>query len=252
MQPNFHILLFSKYSEKCTKLIENVQAISQSTPVNLFSQKNMIPICVDNEKVRKLVLKSNIISVKMVPCILVGYNSGEVEKYEGERAFQWVNVELSKLMQQVVPQQPKIQQPQQPQQQEMQPQQEIEEYEGPNEPVNEPVNKTPKKKKSKKREEPKQKSNKPKRPPMAIMTGQNNHEFIQPSEDDENENDRASDTRNAQRYVKSDTSVVSKKASVRDLAERFQRERESLDINNQQGGGNMINPVNMLNKQGDL
>jgi hypothetical protein len=46
-------------------------------------------VCIDNEEVRQRVINNEQIDVTTVPCILVIYADGNVEKYEGLDAFKW-------------------------------------------------------------------------------------------------------------------------------------------------------------------
>lgn len=79
--------LFSKYSNNCKAFIEMLSKIPNEYKVNL----KMTDVCIDNEKIRKNILNSKKIDIKMVPCILIVYNNGAIEKFEGSDAFNWLN-----------------------------------------------------------------------------------------------------------------------------------------------------------------
>jgi hypothetical protein len=125
MDPQFVVLLHSKYSSNCKKLLQTIDQYGLKIDT----------LCVDNEKVRKRVVKSKNVPVKVVPCILLGFPGGTIEKYDGEHAFEWItkvigNINSSKPQrptqqgppqpiqtyppQQQPPQQQPMQQPQQP------------------------------------------------------------------------------------------------------------------------------------------
>ena len=99
-------------------------------PVDLSTTVGIRPVCIDNEDIRSQILKDKKIEIISVPCVLVAYNTGNVEKYEGSNAFQWIEETVSKYMpqqpqpqhQQPQHQQPQYQQHDQTQQQHQQPQ----------------------------------------------------------------------------------------------------------------------------------
>ena len=75
-----------------------------SCPVDLKMLVGLSPVCIDNELIRKQILKPNKIEILTVPCILIVYNTGSVEKYEGGSAFEWIEETVSKYMPQPLPQ----------------------------------------------------------------------------------------------------------------------------------------------------
>ncbi len=110
------VLLYSKYSPISNKMMDALT----SCPVDLKMLVGLSPVCIDNESIRKQILKPNKIEIITVPCILIVYNTGNVEKYEGGSAFEWIEETVSKYMppppqqppqQQPPPQQPPPQQP---------------------------------------------------------------------------------------------------------------------------------------------
>ena len=78
-----HIILYSKFSEYSKRFIE----IINSSGVNL----NLTYLCVDNPEARQRVISSKDINIKNLPCLLIVYNNGNVEKCEGENCFVWIN-----------------------------------------------------------------------------------------------------------------------------------------------------------------
>ena len=80
------ILLYSKYSSNSTKILNDIENL----PIDLLSIFDFCPICIDNENIRQNILNSNNIIVNVVPCILLLFPDGGVEKYDGGMAFKWL------------------------------------------------------------------------------------------------------------------------------------------------------------------
>lgn len=77
-QPNFVTLLYSKYASNYKDIM------------SLVKQQNFITlISVDKREMRENLIKSKF-NIKEVPCILVGYDDGMVDKFEGDNAFEWL------------------------------------------------------------------------------------------------------------------------------------------------------------------
>ena len=78
------LFLFSKFSPSCHKLAETIHQHNMSffTPVNI-----------DDKRSRKTLKKVNI---KQLPCIIVVYNSGEKEIFQGQKSHVWVHQVLAK------------------------------------------------------------------------------------------------------------------------------------------------------------
>lgn len=80
--PQNSLLLYSKYSDVCKfffGLLENSK-ISELLKLQFLA--------VDNKEVRKSVKKSAL-GITHVPCLLIFYANGTVEKYDGNRLFDW-------------------------------------------------------------------------------------------------------------------------------------------------------------------
>ncbi len=80
-------LLYSDYSLHCSRLLK----LLEDCPVDFQALTSLKIINIDNKKVRQQIKDSKIIQVRMVPCILVVYTDGGVEKFESGEAFNWVN-----------------------------------------------------------------------------------------------------------------------------------------------------------------
>lgn len=70
----------------------------EASPVNLTATVGLKPVCIDNEEVRERILKASKIDVSSVPCVLIVYRTGGVEKYEGQGAFQWIEETVRKYI----------------------------------------------------------------------------------------------------------------------------------------------------------
>lgn len=93
MEPQFSVLLYSKYSPLSKKILD----IIQSSSVNLEQIVSLQTLCIDNEKVRKRIYQNKQIDITSVPCILVIFPDGGIEKYDGAPAFQWIEEILQKF-----------------------------------------------------------------------------------------------------------------------------------------------------------
>lgn len=117
MSIKFTVLLYSKYSPSSNKITGIIQQYSTVFTENF----NIKLLCIDNENIRKRILSSKKIAISSVPCILIIYNDGGVEKYENDDAFTWVN----DIVQGVIAQQQQQLQLQQQQQLQLQQQQQL-------------------------------------------------------------------------------------------------------------------------------
>jgi hypothetical protein len=76
-QPTNILCLYSSYSSECKKFISKLQK-------NEIDFVQLIPV--DNPEVRRKVVNK----VKRVPCLLIEYDTEELEIYEGDKAFDWL------------------------------------------------------------------------------------------------------------------------------------------------------------------
>jgi len=77
-----HILLHSKYSRSCLRLIDSLDQIADVV--------ELILVCIDNKDIRNQICNSKSIKITKVPCLLI-LNDDIVETYDGEKVFLWVN-----------------------------------------------------------------------------------------------------------------------------------------------------------------
>ena len=88
-----YILLYSKYSRSCLKLLDSVDELNSmmNTPTPMVQL-----VCIDNKETRKQILSSKSIEIKKVPCLLI-VDDTVVEKYDGKKAFEWVSEVIQKI-----------------------------------------------------------------------------------------------------------------------------------------------------------
>ena len=82
MEESKVILLFSKYSSNSKRLLDSFKNIN-------LRLLNIQTICIDNTDIRNRIKNSKTIEIKTVPCILVLYADGGVEKFDGDNVFQF-------------------------------------------------------------------------------------------------------------------------------------------------------------------
>ena len=90
MDPQYSVLLFSKYSQNCNKLF----SIMTNSGVNFSPLQSL---CIDNENIRKRILENKQFNITVVPSILSVFSNGNVETYEGLNAFNWVQAIIAKF-----------------------------------------------------------------------------------------------------------------------------------------------------------
>lgn len=112
------ILLYSNYSIISKQLLQNIQTI----PLDVIKLQT---ICIDNEHIRKRIVKSKTINITTIPSLLLVYNNGGVEKYDGQTVFELLNSLIQKYLPPPPPPPEPQQQPPEHQQQPPEPQQEV-------------------------------------------------------------------------------------------------------------------------------
>lgn len=94
MQTSSCILIYSKFSDMCKKLLAGLE----SSPVNLQEKLGLKFLCIDNEDIRERILSDKRINLRLVPCLLNIFSNGVVEKYEGTDSFLWIEETVRKLL----------------------------------------------------------------------------------------------------------------------------------------------------------
>ena len=92
---NLCVLLYSKYSSSSKKLMEYIK-VSQ---IDFTSAIGLQTLCVDNEEIRKKIISNTLIGITCVPCLLLIYKDGGIEKYEGTNLFNWFEDVVKQLTQ---------------------------------------------------------------------------------------------------------------------------------------------------------
>lgn len=86
MEPEFLIILYSKYSPQCQKILQ-VYNENYMDYIKL--------ICVDNSCYRQKILNSKSLNIKTVPCVLLMYTNDKIEKFEGKGVTEWILKQIS-------------------------------------------------------------------------------------------------------------------------------------------------------------
>jgi len=88
MEPQYSVLIFSKYSPNCKRVFDMINA--SGIDLDRVIGSKLQPLCIDNAQVRQRIKNNNQIDVTSVPCILSVFPNGGVEKYDGGHAFSWI------------------------------------------------------------------------------------------------------------------------------------------------------------------
>lgn len=92
MDPEQLIVLYSKYSPQCARIVELYQqTLSQSINLDYLRL-----LCVDNVNLREAILNATNMHIRTVPCVLFIYPRGRVEKFEGPNVSDWIIRQMSK------------------------------------------------------------------------------------------------------------------------------------------------------------
>ena len=86
MESQLSVLLYSKYSSLSKSLMNMIQ----TSGVDFTTKFSLQPLCIDNEEIRARILKNTQLQVTTVPCLLIIFPDGGIEKYDGARVFEWV------------------------------------------------------------------------------------------------------------------------------------------------------------------
>ena len=86
MEPQLSVLLYSKYSS----LSKNLMDMMNRSGVDFNNKFSLQTLCIDNEEIRNRIIKNKKIEVTTVPCLLLIFLDGGIEKYDGVNIFEWV------------------------------------------------------------------------------------------------------------------------------------------------------------------
>jgi len=79
------VLLYSRLTVKSMKLLQFIEE-------NNF--KSIDKVCVDSEDIKNRIIQSSNLKINDIPCIIITYNTGDVEVYEGQPIYNWFNTML--------------------------------------------------------------------------------------------------------------------------------------------------------------
>lgn len=94
MEHHLCILLYSKHSSSCNKLL---QALS-NCPVDIYNLVGINNLCIDSEQIRKQILESKNIIINSVPSILLIYPDSKIDKLEGQTVYNWIDNTVEKFL----------------------------------------------------------------------------------------------------------------------------------------------------------
>lgn len=80
MDPEYIILLYSKYSPQCQRITD----VLKHSPHPYIK-----PVCIDNKQIRFNIISSNY-NITSVPCVLLVYPDKTIEKYESPNLTDWL------------------------------------------------------------------------------------------------------------------------------------------------------------------
>lgn len=89
MQPDYLIVLFSKYSNACQSLLELYDEHLMST---------IKFVCIDNASIRKRFMEDPTLQIRQVPCVLFVYPQNKIEKFEGTNVTKWLYDKLKSYL----------------------------------------------------------------------------------------------------------------------------------------------------------
>lgn len=92
MEPQYSVLVYSKYSKNSKRLIDTIE----KSGVDFGAVLKLQSLCIDNEKARKQIEQAADIQLAIVPCILMIFPAGGVEKYDGASAFELIGSIINK------------------------------------------------------------------------------------------------------------------------------------------------------------
>jgi hypothetical protein len=229
MEPLLVTLLWSKYSPHCKNLLDGIS----TAPIDLTSTIGLQMVCVDNEEVRNRVFSSEKFDITAVPCILVSFQDGVIEKYCGSAAFRWTEEQIRQHSPQPPPMPAPMPAPQ-PSPQQIRRPPPVEEYSSEEEELPPPPRRRKLKKQKPKKTvtsiddlESEDEDFSIPRPPVGLRTNAGNYEEIQfPESQDEN--------REATRGV--NRSASGGKVDVMAQAMQMQKLRDAEDNSNRPAG----------------
>ena len=93
MEPQYSVFIYSKYSSNCKRLNDMIQ----ESKINFSDRLGLQFLCVDNTNIRQRIMGCDNLDIDVVPCILIIFPNGGVEKYEGPHAFRWIETMITRF-----------------------------------------------------------------------------------------------------------------------------------------------------------
>jgi hypothetical protein len=91
MNNQFYVVVYSKFSKHCKKFMDTLNKLNIGLNINYLS--------VDNPTSRNRILSNKKLNIKNVPCILAVFpETGNVDVYEGNDSFIWLNEQQQKIL----------------------------------------------------------------------------------------------------------------------------------------------------------
>lgn len=97
MEPLNSVLLYSNYSHYSKKLFQMVSSLGIGDEKTVLNSLNIKTVCVDNKHIRERIINDKKLEISNVPCLLLFYQKGSVEKYVDRNLFSWFEEVLSTL-----------------------------------------------------------------------------------------------------------------------------------------------------------
>lgn len=93
MNPISSVLLYSKFSNFSQVLMDNIE----KSKIDFSGIFNMQTLCIDNFKIRERIKGNKQINISTVPSLLLIYNDGGIEKFDGQNIFEWFDNVIEKF-----------------------------------------------------------------------------------------------------------------------------------------------------------
>ncbi len=81
ISPEYLIILYSKYSPQCQKIMQ----VYDAERMSYFKM-----VCIDNAATRARLAQSKTVKITTVPCVLLVYPGNKMEKFEGTGVSEWI------------------------------------------------------------------------------------------------------------------------------------------------------------------
>ena len=93
MESHLSVLLYSKYSSSSKQILDMIK----TSGIDFEQQFKLQYLCIDNKEIRNRIKSNKQMDVTTVPCLLIIYTDGGIEKYDGARIFEWIENIITNL-----------------------------------------------------------------------------------------------------------------------------------------------------------